>query len=303
MDFDSLRTSIRCFRNEKLPFQRCCTYITPITTTKGYPCNVRRYIPRYCTVLTQGSLLVVGVRERDSLALIDARRYAKLGGTRAEQTASIGSDFASVTGKQTNSSTPELRLGIDPKGVYSQLHAISSILPLLADHHRTRCALRETVPIIRGEDYPPQLCYQITRLQSLAEMQRPPRSTDVTSNEWLRAKPIHPSIRPCAIGNSDFFHDFHDPHDPPPLFLSHFLFQASMVHGYSNSRKRIEGIPPRLTPPDTMVAAVLLVREIVGNRGRVREREGEGERKIRRRCFGLGNSERKQLTGEVSCVV
>lgn len=35
------------------------------------------------------------------LALIDARRYAKLGGTRAEQTASIGSDFASVTGKQT----------------------------------------------------------------------------------------------------------------------------------------------------------------------------------------------------------
>lgn len=220
MDFDSLRTSIRCFRNEKLPFQRCCTYITPITTTKGYPCNVRRYIPRYCTVLTQGSLLVVGVRERDSLALIDARRYAKLGGTRAEQTASIGSDFASVTGKQTNSSTPELRLGIDPKGVYSQLHAISSILPLLADHHRTRCALRETVPIIRGGDYPPQLCYQITRLQSLAEMQRPPRSTDVTSNEWLRAKPIHPSIRPCAIGNSDFFHDFHDPHDPPPLSLS-----------------------------------------------------------------------------------
>lgn len=220
MDFDSLRTSIRCFRNEKLPFQRCCTYITPITTTKGYPCNVRRYIPRYCTVLTQGSLLVVGVRERDSLALIDARRYAKLGGTRAEQTASIGSDFASVTGKQTNSSTPELRLGIDPKGVYSQLHAISSILPLLADHHRTRCALREAVPIIRGGDYPPQLCYQITRLQSLAEMQRPPRSTDVTSNEWLRAKPIHPSIRPCAIGNSDFFHDFHDPHDPPPLSLS-----------------------------------------------------------------------------------
>lgn len=48
--------------------------------------------------------------------MIDARRYAKLGGTRAEQTASIGSDFASVTGKQTNSSTPELRLGIDPEG-------------------------------------------------------------------------------------------------------------------------------------------------------------------------------------------
>lgn len=146
--------------------------------------------------------------------MIDARRYAKLGGTRAEQTASIGSDFASVTGKQTNSSTPELRLGIDPEGGVQSaprdfFHSCAARGS--PSHDRARyarpCRLYVAGTILR---------YQITRLQSLAD---DATSTDVTSNEWLRAKPIHPSIHPCAIGNSDFFscHDFHDPHDPLSL--------------------------------------------------------------------------------------
>lgn len=157
--------------------------------------------------------------------MIDARRYAKLGGTRAEQTASIGSDFASVTGKQTNSSTPELRLGIDPEGGVQSaprdfFHSCAARGS--PSHDRARyarpCRLYVAGTILR---------YQITRLQSLAD---DATSTDVTSNKWLRAKPIHPSIRALLeIPISSLATIFTI---PTILSLFEASFRPAIAHGY-----------------------------------------------------------------------
>lgn len=98
-EFD-LHSQTVCRLETRLPF-KSCTYVGAYHD--GRPCTEDRadveYRDRYSWESVRG------------LALIDARRYAKLDGTRAKQTASIGSDFASVTGKQTR----RLRMEIETR--------------------------------------------------------------------------------------------------------------------------------------------------------------------------------------------
>lgn len=158
--------------------------------------------------------------------MIDARRYAKLGGTRAEQTASIGSDFASVTGKQTNSSTPELRLGIDPEG---------GVQSAPRDFFHSCAARGSPSHEARGTrgraDYTWRGLFSATRLLDYSRwptMQRPPTLPRMSGFEPNPS--IHPSIRALLeIPISSLATIFTI---PTILSLFEASFRPAIAHGY-----------------------------------------------------------------------
>lgn len=118
-------------------------------------------------------------------------------------------------------------------------------------------------------------------------MQRPPTLLGMSGFE--PNPPTHPSVRPCAIGNSDFFSATIFTIPALSLSLRHRFVRGTRIWQLLRFSIRKRNRCSSHATEHDWSRFVFLVREIIGNRGQprvfARTRGGEGRRKIRRRCF------------------